>query len=138
MKEPAIEFLWSDAWLLLAIGLAAEQRPIAPLASVIELADGIQHAIPAKEEMDGALGRLQRAGYIRHTREGVEFLEQGRQLVKRPNRVFRGLLDRQDAIEKALHAAPWSATYRPQSARGEEAVHVAEEEWQQLMARYRR
>jgi hypothetical protein len=138
MKETTIQFWWSDAWLLLAIGLAADTHSVASLASVIELADGIQHAIPSKDEMDGALGRLQRAGYVRHTREGVELLESGRLLVKRSNRVFRGLIDRQHALEKALHATPWSAAYHPQSARGGEHAQVADDQWEQLMTPYHR
>ena len=137
MKEPRIQFSWSDAWLLLAIGLATDERPIASLASVIQVADGIQHAIPSKDEMDGALGRLQRAEYVRLTSEGVEMLEPGRQLLKRTDRVFRGLIDRQHAIEKALGAAPWTAAYRPQSARGEELVQVRDDQWAELMAPYR-
>jgi hypothetical protein len=137
MDDSTIPFLWSDAWLLLAIVLAAGEQSSVHLKSVVQLADGIQHAIPTKDEMDGALGRLQRAGYLRHVSERVELLVDGREFVERTTQRVRSLLDQQHAIERALQATPWSATYHPSSARGGEADHLSADEWDRLMAPYR-
>lgn len=137
MDDSAIRFLWSDAWLLLAIALAAGEHSSAHLRSVVQLADGVQHAIPTKDEMDGALGRLQRAGYVRYVGETVELLVDGRTFVERTTQRVRSLLDQQHAIERALQATPWSAAYHPSSARAGEADHLSVDEWDRLMAPYR-
>ena len=138
MDESAIRFLWADAWLLLAITLAASERRSASLGAVVQLADGVQHAIPTKDEMDGAIGRLQRAGYVRHVGDSVELLPAGLMFVQGTTQKARSLLDQQHAIEQGLKVEPWSATYHPNSARAGEPNHISDEQWDQLMAPYRR
>ena len=64
MKEfQDIRFRWSDAWLLLAVGLAANTGSTT-LAAVIAAADNIQHAIMTKSELDGGVERLARGGLL--------------------------------------------------------------------------
>lgn len=58
-KEPLSEFLWSDAWLLLAILYAQEP---ADRTETVAIGDWIQHAIFTDEELEGGLGRLLSAG----------------------------------------------------------------------------
>jgi hypothetical protein len=55
------QFVWSDAWILLAIIYAGDNGD---RANIIKIADGINHAIPTEEELSGAFARLAQAGFI--------------------------------------------------------------------------
>jgi len=55
------QFIWSDAWILLAIIYADENGTRATISNI---ADGIDHNIPSQSELDGAFERLEKAGYI--------------------------------------------------------------------------
>jgi hypothetical protein len=60
VTEERVPFVWSDAWLLLALlyaGGPADRRLLR------EIGDGINHAIFTDAELDGGLARLQDAGY---------------------------------------------------------------------------
>src|SRR5687767_13486263 len=59
----AIPFVWSDAWLLHAILVAAKEDE-ATLEDVIGAADFLNHAILTFDEIDGGVARLSRAGLI--------------------------------------------------------------------------
>jgi hypothetical protein len=56
-------FLWSDAWLLQAIAVAATNGP-ATLGEIIGAADATNHALPTNDELHGALVRLTAAGFV--------------------------------------------------------------------------
>jgi hypothetical protein len=58
-----VTFLWSDAWILQAVALAAQEEP-ARLDEVIAAADAVNHAIPTAGELHGAFVRLTQAGFI--------------------------------------------------------------------------
>lgn len=58
-----IQYLHSDAWVLLAIILSGRERG-ADIADIISTADYINHAILCYEELDGALMRLTLGDYI--------------------------------------------------------------------------
>src|SRR5215210_1519515 len=75
-------FLWSDAWLLLAIGYSNE-KGASSLARVIGAADAIQHAVLTREEVDGGLFRLGTAGYVTVRGEKVRLTQQGRAILER-------------------------------------------------------
>jgi len=107
MKKSAAAFQWSDAWLFLAIGFAASQRP-ASLGDVITTADGIQHAVITRDELNGGIGRLERAGYITYTQDGLAVTTLGRTLFLESARAGATHRKRQAAIERALSAVPWS------------------------------
>src|SRR5512145_3214525 len=110
-----VEFRWSDAWLLLAIGYAAEHAD-GTLADVIGIADGIQHAIPLREELNGAIGRLSRAGYAAYDGARLGPTEAGRALLARAAAPGRPVLAVQDALARLLDARPWSAETDPSRA----------------------
>ena len=55
-------FLWSDAWLLLAVDMAGNE-PVS-LGAVLGAGDAINHAVFTHEELSGAINRLGRAGYL--------------------------------------------------------------------------
>ena len=59
----SIQYLHSDAWILLAIILSGGDRG-ADIADLISTADYINHAILCYEELDGALMRLILGNYI--------------------------------------------------------------------------
>ena len=58
-----MNYLWSDAWLLQAIALAARERR-ATLAQVIASADAVNHALPTSDELHGGLSRLTAGGFV--------------------------------------------------------------------------
>ena len=58
-QEP---FVWSDAWLLLAIIYAGREG--GNVETLIEVGDFINHAIFIDEELEGGFRRLGQAGYI--------------------------------------------------------------------------
>ncbi len=104
MKTNQIEFLWSDAWLLQAIALAAEKAP-ASLRDVIATGDFINHAIFTYTELQTGLAKLLAAGYIEHEHDRFRlsptFTEKYVRLSK-----FRGIHRQYQAIEKYLQVTP--------------------------------
>ena len=125
----APQYLWSDAWLLLAIGYAARSRS-GSLVDVIEMADGIQHAIPTLDEVNGAIGRLGRGGYLAPAAGGARFAltEAGEALLAAAESKHRIVLDVQDEVERLLGAPAWSAGHEPAKAPAGEPVVVTESE----------
>jgi hypothetical protein len=63
MRKKKIECNWSDAWLLLAIIYAGNEG--ANLERIIEVGDGIEHAIFNPDELESGLARLTANGYIK-------------------------------------------------------------------------
>ncbi len=62
MKE---DFVYSDAWILLAIIYSGRRQGVsADRSTISQAADYINHAIPTRDEINGALTRLQRAGWV--------------------------------------------------------------------------
>lgn len=136
MDESNSHLFRSDAWLFLAISVATGSHPRASLGSVITIADGIQHAIPTKDETDGAFRRLQGMGFIRWNGEVVELLKPGKEFLTRATQGTRYRLEAQDAIEAALHAAPWSEDYHPTATRAGESEQVSSAQWNEAMKAY--
>jgi hypothetical protein len=62
MRKKKIKSNWSDAWLLLAIIYAGDEG--ANLERIIEVGDGIEHAIFNPEELESGLARLTSTGFI--------------------------------------------------------------------------
>ena len=63
MSEGRVLFNWSDAWLLLAIGVANQPGP-ATLEKIIAAGDRINFTIFKVHELESGLVRLAQAGYI--------------------------------------------------------------------------
>jgi len=120
MKPDASRFLWSDAWMFLAIGLANDKGP-SSLARVIGAADAIQHAVMTWEEVDGGLFRLGKAGYV-EVRDGkVSLTQKGRT-------IFEGLraktiIERQQELSIAIGAPSWTG-HDPTGARGADQPQI--------------
>jgi len=62
MHKNRTEYNWSDAWLLLAVIYAGGKG--ATLERIIEVGDGIEHAIFNPDELESGLARLTSGGYI--------------------------------------------------------------------------
>ncbi len=60
MSSVGNSFVWSDAWLLLALLYRGE---LADRAAIVGTGDFINHAIFTDEELEGGLRRLLSAGY---------------------------------------------------------------------------
>ena len=98
-------FLWSDAWLLQSIAVAAHARP-ASLAEILGTADAVNHALPTDEELHGALSRLTGASY-------VEEIDQKFRLTDRvppeiADAIAASTAEGRGAASAFLNAEPWS------------------------------
>lgn len=130
-------FLWSDAWLLLATGSTAQTEP-AQIASVIAMGDAIEHAVFTKEELNGGIGRLQRAAYIEYTPAGLALTPQGRQLLEHASRAGATLSAQLRALRVQLGAPAWSTSYTPHDAQGSEGEFISIEEYDRAVRHYHR
>lgn len=128
-------FTRSDAWFLAALANCGS-GPI-PLARVIARGDAMMHAILGRAEVNGALGRLGRAGYVtRHADGTIEMTEAGRSLVGNLEGV--GLMQWPDRVESRLGSVPGSPADHPQRAAQGEAEPVSEAEYDAAVESYRR
>jgi hypothetical protein len=73
MKK-APEYNWSDAWLLLAVIYAGPEG--ATLERIIEVGNGIEHAIFNPDELESGLARLTAGGHLQE-KAGVFFATSG-------------------------------------------------------------
>lgn len=107
------KFLWADAWFLTALAGCGGR---ASVARVIGLADAIQHAVMTREELNGAVGRLERAGYVRwDAAGGMALTDEGRELAAVVGE-SGGYLGQQRRIEERLGVNGWTAEYDPRRA----------------------
>lgn len=127
-------FLWSDAWLLLTVGVVGASP--APLTQVLGAADGVQHAILTREELNGGIARLSRAGYLRYAVDGLELTSDGRDLIARAGRNRGSWLKQQETLERLLGASPWSAGHDPAGAGAGEPEAVSEEAYRDALRDY--
>jgi hypothetical protein len=110
------QFLHVDAWFLAALGMCDRGRV-------------------TREEVNGALGRLGRAGYvIRHSDGTLELTETGRSLAEKAQggrgvRVYEAY----ERVVRLLGAAP---AYNPRRAGDEEAEQVSEAEYDEAIRSY--
>ena len=64
MNNRGAPYLWSDAWLLLAILYASREAGGASLDQVKAAGDYIEHAVFTEDELGGGLSRLSAGGFI--------------------------------------------------------------------------
>ena len=63
MVSTRIQYEWSDAWLLLAI-IYASKSGDSTIQKIIEVGDGINHAVFTDEELKGGIERLSQGGFV--------------------------------------------------------------------------
>ncbi len=117
------QFLWLDAWILLAIviGDRDEVETGASPAGILAAAYVIQRAMPTFEELEGALARLLATGYIGEEADGTfRASRSARELhVGALADARRPLLDDQAEIARLIGATDWSPSHdRTQANRG--------------------
>ena len=100
-------YLWSDAWLLQAIALAAAERP-ATLSEIIGCADALNHALPTRDELHGAFARLTAGGFVEELENRFQ-LTSSVSAESRLRLVSGGLQARRRAASKLLDAETWTA-----------------------------
>jgi hypothetical protein len=113
--KKAVEYLWSDAWILLAIIYASAKKP-ASLSDIIAFADVIQHAIPTYEEMVGALARLTAGKYIIDRKRRFSPSKQTKLFYRSVTSPRRRVNKEEDDMERLLGASPYSASESPRDA----------------------
>jgi hypothetical protein len=129
-------FLSSDVWVLQAAAAAAREAAPVTLAELIAAADMINHAIPTREELNGAIGRLGRAEYLTATAAGtVSLTPSGRALF-----TFawaRGTFHAHgETLMRKLGAQPWSAAADPAAAGEGEPEVVPSDVYEAAIATY--
>ena len=133
-------FLWSDVWVLQAVIAATSQASPSSLDTLIATADAINHAVLTREELNGALGRLSRAGYITAGAAGsVELTPAGLALaraVARPVARPRAWHAQGEALERKLEATPWSAASNPATAGEGEPELISLDVYEAAVASY--
>ena len=136
-SDSTVKFLWSDAWLVHAAGMAATSGD-SDLATVIATGDAIQHAIFTRSELNGAIGRLQRAGLLAYDGGALRLTPNGSELFSNATAVGRTIRRHADALEVALGAEPCHPKYRPHEAAGNEVEVVSSEEYERALRAYYR
>ena len=111
----SIPYLWSDAWLLLSVLLAAAPDG-ASLEGIISVGDGINHAIFSFHEIDGGLARLVAGGFVRLKRDRVFPTDDAIGLYARVSGGGGSLLTHLEAIRRKIGAPAWSASHDPTRA----------------------
>jgi hypothetical protein len=66
------DFEWYDAWVLAALIYATDGAAPVPLWRLVGVADALNKAIVSRGELEFALARLDRAGYVRAVSGGFE------------------------------------------------------------------
>jgi len=117
MKRYAgLGFQSSDAWLLLAIAVAAGGKRAA-LSEVIGAADAINHDIIGRAEIDQGVERLQAARLIEVSPAGFAVTEEGGNLVERAARPATDRTSQLTALTVLLEAAK-APTVPPSECKG--------------------
>jgi hypothetical protein len=99
-------YLWSDAWLLQAIAIAAHNAP-APLAQVLAAADAVNHALPTDGELHGAFSRLTAGGFV--TEADGRFALTAHVPTRVTSRMLAGGWNTgRQAASEFLNAEPWT------------------------------
>lgn len=109
MDAPPIPFVWSDAWLLLALVLADRDNRRATLRDVIAYGDAVQHAVFTHAEFSGGARRLVDAGFAKLDQDALQPTPTGRALVDKSLSSGTALLHALQTLERSLNARPYPA-----------------------------
>ena len=104
-QEP-LQFQASDAWLLLAILIAAGDN-VATLDEIIAAGDCINHAIFTNDEMDSGLYRLTRGGYVEEVDGRFRPSEMALRQYQKVSAKKRAILDQMESLREFLAATAW-------------------------------
>jgi hypothetical protein len=107
MIQEEIQHRPSDAWVLLAIILAAGNDS-ACLEEIVAVGDGINHAIFTENEMEGGLFRLSAGGYIEEMGDGFRPTIKGLEEYRLASKRTKVLLDQMGLLRQSLGATVWN------------------------------
>lgn len=128
MKNVSPEFEWYDAWVLAAVIYAMDGAAPVSLWRVIAIADALNKAILTRDELELALTRLDRAGYVRAVAGGFEATTRALAL-KVPGPAV-------ETIARGIGARPWSA--RDPLPRVREQVYVSSDAYAKAVQKYQK
>lgn len=115
MTREEIQFLPTDAWLLLAIIRAAGNEQ-ASLAEIIAIGDSIEHAIFTEDEMEGGLYRLTAGGYVEEVNDGFKPTKSTVQKHSEISKKKKAVQDQMEMWREVIGAPPWQGGTSIQSA----------------------
>ena len=130
-----IRFRWSDAWLMLAVHMAAKNGSTS-LAGVIGSADAIQHAIITKAELDGGVERLKQAGLLELKSASFVLTPHAQAIADHAAKATSLIRDQEKLIEEALGASPWTPGDQPHSAVGDGEPLISDDEYATALKNY--
>jgi hypothetical protein len=104
--ETIMVYLWSDAWLLQAIILAAGDG-LATLGQVFASADSANHTLPTPDELHGALSRLTAARLIEEVDSQFRLTDAVAAEI-RSRVISSGWKEGRRVTSLFLHAEPWT------------------------------
>ena len=128
MTNIPTEFDWYDAWILAALIYAQEESAPVPLWRLIATADALGKLIVFREELEVALARLDRAGYVRVVPDGFEATAKALAL-KAPGAPVL-------IVERAIGSKPWSQ--HAQVPKTSEEIYVSAEAHAAALKKYRK
>ena len=105
MTDDQIQYLWTDAWLLLSILIAPTVGP-ADLRSIIAAGDYIDHSIFRSEELESGLYRLTHGGHVEEVEGGFVPTQATRDAYRRIAGETRALRRQFGALESYLDVRP--------------------------------
>lgn len=128
MKDVAPTFEWYDAWILAAVIYATEGAAPVPLWRLIGIADALNKAVVSRDELELALARLDRAGYVRAVSGGFEATSTALAL-KAPGPPVEN-------VALAIGAGPWSP--QTEMPRTSNEVYVSRDAYVKALKKYRK
>jgi hypothetical protein len=128
MKNDSPEFEWYDAWVLAALIYAADGAAPVPLWRLVAVADALNKAIVSREELEFALARLDRAGYVRAVSDGVEVAPTALALQTPGPPV--------EHIARVIGAKPWSP--QAEMPRTTDEAYVSADAYAKAVKKYRK
>jgi hypothetical protein len=128
MKSDSPEFEWYDAWILAALIHATDGQAPVPLWRLVGVADALNKAIVSRDELEFALGRLDRAGYVRVVSGGFQATATALALKASGPPV--------ENVARALDAKPWSS--HAEMPRTPEQVYVSADAYTEAVKKYRK
>jgi hypothetical protein len=106
MSKKQLQFVASDAWLLLAIILASG-NDAADLSEIVAAGDGINHAIFTEDEMESGLYRLRSGGYIEESNGRFKPSSPTAERYRLVCEKARAVLKQMDLVSDFIGATPW-------------------------------
>jgi hypothetical protein len=124
MKTVQSEFTWADAWILLSIIYKSPKNEGATLCGIVEVGDGINHAIFTHGELDLGLARLIEAGFVIRSHDKFQVSQIVVAAYGKIAQKNLSSINQMHELEHFLKTKPWDSSYRPLGTSSGETVSV--------------